>query len=88
MCICVHLYMGAQYLRRSEVGFPGAGIVGSCALPNMGTGNQIWSSAGVVSPAQIFCFNTLILKAGVWLNSGALAGIYKAVGSIYSNEKN
>lgn len=49
---------------------------------------QHGSSAGVISPAQILCLNTLILEAGVWLNSGALAGIHKAIGSICSTEKN
>lgn len=70
--------MGAQCLRRSEedAGFPGVGAARHCGLLNMGTENQIWSSAGVISPAQILCLNTLILEAGVWLNSGALAGMH------------
>lgn len=84
---CVYLYTGVQFLRRPEEGarFPGPGVAGSCGLPNIGTGTQLWSSAGVISPALYF--NKFILEAGVWLSSRALARIYKAIGSICRTEK-
>jgi hypothetical protein len=44
MCIFLHLYVGmytcVSVLRQARGGgFPGAGIIYVCELPNMGTGN-------------------------------------------------
>lgn len=49
----MHVGAGAYGGQKRASGPPGAGVRGACELPNMGAGNQPWSSVR----AEIHAFN-------------------------------
>lgn len=48
VCLCVWVYDLQAPEKERALRCPGAGVAGSCGPPDMGSGNQTWSSARVV----------------------------------------